>query len=79
MNHDPPSKAPAVFRQMAIPVPTFDHLKGFQRAHEAKTGQRLTLNATLALLVAEHKAMNNVSSEGQEHESNEARSTARAR
>jgi len=79
MNHDPPNRAPAVFRHMAIPVPAFDHLKEFQRAHTARTGQRLTLNETLALMVAEHKAMNNVEREGHEHESNEARSTTSTR
>lgn len=44
-----------VFRQVAFPVPVFDHIKSTQRSLEAATGQQLTINQTLAAIVLEHK------------------------
>jgi hypothetical protein len=46
-----------VYRQLAIPVSAFDHLKDTQRAHEASTGQRLSLAQTVALVTREHKRL----------------------
>lgn len=44
-----------VFRQVAFPVPVFDHIKTTQRKLEAVTGHQLTINQTLAAIVLEHK------------------------
>ncbi len=44
-----------VFRTIPIPVSAFDWLKDFQRATQARTGQRLTFNEAFALMVHQHK------------------------
>lgn len=62
-----PDHPKAVYRQLAIPVDAFDHIKDMQRAHEASSGQRLTLNAIVARIVAEHRHLKNVEREGQTH------------
>ncbi|NML15592.1 hypothetical protein [Azohydromonas caseinilytica] len=46
---------PAVYRQLAIPVPVFDRIKDVQRRHEAQHGQRLTLAAVVSRIVLEHQ------------------------
>ena len=46
-----------VFRQFALPVSAFDHLKQFQRAYEAQHGVRLTNNEILSIIVKQHQAM----------------------
>jgi hypothetical protein len=56
----------AVFRQLAIPVSAFDHIKATQRAHAARCGQHLTLNQAVALIVREHQ-QHNVEREGRPH------------
>jgi hypothetical protein len=62
---------------MAFPVPTFDHIKDVQRAHEAATGQRLSLNQTVARIISEHQeaarkgAAVNVAREGRDHDHQE--------
>lgn len=45
-----------VFRHLAFPLATFDRLKDYQRQHEARTGQRLTLVQTITAIVREHQA-----------------------
>lgn len=45
-----------VFRQFALPVETFDHLKQFQRAYEQRHNVSLTNNQTLAIILQQHKA-----------------------
>ncbi|MCK0512348.1 hypothetical protein [Aromatoleum buckelii] len=47
----------AVFRQFALPVSVFDHLKQFQRAYEARHGVRLTNNEVLSIIVKQHQSM----------------------
>lgn len=49
-----------VFRQFALPVSVFDHLKQFQRAYEAEHGVRLTNNEVLSIIVKQHQSMTNV-------------------
>lgn len=44
-----------VYRQLALPVPTFDYIKQFQRDHEARTGERLTIAAVVAAIVRDHQ------------------------
>jgi hypothetical protein len=46
---------PVVYRQLAIPVSTFDRLKDFQRTHMARHGEQLTLVQTIAAIVREHQ------------------------
>jgi len=44
-----------VYRQLALPVSTFDRIKDYQRTHEARTGQRLTIVQTIAAIVREQQ------------------------
>lgn len=44
-----------VFRQFALPVSVFDHMKQFQRAYEARHGVRLTNNEVLSIIVKQHQ------------------------
>ncbi len=46
---------PVVFRRLAFPVPVFDRLKQLQRRWEASTGERFTLNRTIAAIVRDHQ------------------------
>lgn len=54
---------PLIFRQVAFPLSAFDYLKEYQRSHEKTYGVRLNNNQTLALILAEHKQMNEDSGE----------------
>lgn len=54
---DPTPSEKVVYRHLAIPVSTFDHLKDTQRAHEARTGERLSIAQTVALVATEHKRL----------------------
>lgn len=44
-----------VFRNFALPVPTFDHLKEFQREYEQQNQIKLTNSQTLAIILEQHK------------------------
>jgi hypothetical protein len=55
--HPQPPPEQVVYRQLAIPVSAFDHLKATQRGYEAITGQRLSLAQTVALVAREHKRL----------------------
>lgn len=46
---------PVVYRQLAIPVTTFDRIKDYQRQHTARHGAHLTLVQALAAIVREHQ------------------------
>lgn len=46
---------PVVYRQLAIPLSTFDRIKDYQRSHEARNGERLTIAQTVAAIVREHQ------------------------
>jgi hypothetical protein len=46
---------PVVFRQVALPVPSFDYLKEYQRRHEQAHGFRPNNNQCLTLILADHK------------------------
>lgn len=45
---------PVVYRQLAIPVTTFDRIKDYQRAYMVRNGQPMTLVQALAAIVQEH-------------------------
>lgn len=45
----------AVYRQLALPVSVFDHIKGVQRDHLARHGVALTINETVSRIVREHQ------------------------
>ena len=47
-----------VFRQVALPVPVFDYIKDFQRAHMARLGQHLTINQTITAIVMGYQQLN---------------------
>lgn len=60
MQHDTPAppqgqREKAVFRNLAIPVSAFDHIKDTQRAIQASTGLAIGLNDTVAHIVRQHK------------------------
>lgn len=60
MQHDTTAPAQgqrekAIFRNLAIPVSAFDHIKDTQRAIQASTGLAIGLNATVAHIVRQHK------------------------
>lgn len=55
--------APPVFRQIAFPLTTFDYLKTFQRRYADKHGVTLNNNQTLAVILAEHQATTEESTE----------------
>ena len=59
----------AVVRTIPIPVTCFNHIKDTQRALEASTGHRPSLNETLGHVIREHKRL---------HAINETRSHAQA-
>jgi len=54
-----------VFRSFALPVPTFDYLKEFQRGYERKHGVFLNNNQVLAVILDQHKQL---TVESEEHE-----------
>lgn len=56
-----------VFRQIAFPVRAFDYLKAFQRRHLARTGEHLTNNGALSLILREHEQLT-ATVESEEHE-----------
>jgi len=50
-----------VFRNFSLPVPTFDHLKQFQREYEHQHSVKLTNSQALAIILDEHKKSQEVS------------------
>lgn len=44
-----------VFRNFALPVPTFDHLKDVQRGYEEQHGVKINNNQTLAIILRQHQ------------------------
>lgn len=54
-DHTQAQREKAVFRNLAIPVSAFDHIKDTQRAIQARTGQHVSLNDTVAHIVRQHK------------------------
>lgn len=46
-----------VFRNFALPVPAFDHLKDVQRGYEKQHGVKINNNQTLAIILRQHQKM----------------------
>lgn len=46
-----------VFRNFALPIPTFEYMKNFQRDYETRFGAKLTNNQVLILILSEHQQM----------------------
>lgn len=46
---------PVVYRQLAIPVTTFDRIKDYRRAYMVRNGQPMTLVQAIAAIVREHQ------------------------
>lgn len=44
-----------VFRNIALPVSAFDHLKDFQREYERRHGARLNNNQALTIILKQHQ------------------------
>ncbi|WP_158443094.1 hypothetical protein [Rubrivivax gelatinosus] len=65
--HPRRGREPAVFRNLALPVSVFDHIKDEQRRAEAETGERPSINQTVARIVREHRQYSEAR-EGREHE-----------
>ncbi|WP_191090481.1 hypothetical protein [Dechloromonas sp. CZR5] len=49
-----------VFRNFALPMATFDHLKQFQRQYGQQHHIKLTNSQALAIVLAQHKVQNEV-------------------
>lgn len=58
-----------VYRQLALPVPVFDYIKDYQRAHMARLGEHLTITQTVTAIVMSHQQLN------EEREAHERAST----
>jgi hypothetical protein len=56
---------PVVYRQLAIPVTTFDRIKDYQRAYMVRNGQPMTLVQAITAIVREHQL--NEESEAHDH------------
>ena len=52
------SGEPLVYRSIGIPVSAFDYLKAFQRLRNVQLLKHLTNSEALALLILEHRNMN---------------------
>lgn len=46
-----------VFRNFSLPVPTFDHLKHFQREYERQHNVKLTNSQVLAIMLRQHQEL----------------------
>lgn len=46
-----------VYRQVALPVSAFDHLKQYQRDTEGRSGKRLTNSEALTAILKEHQQL----------------------
>jgi len=46
-----------VFQNFALPIPTFEYMKNFQRDYETRFGAKLTNNQVLILILSEHQQM----------------------
>jgi len=57
----------SVFRNFAMPVSAFDHLKEFQRGYEQRHKVRLTNNQILTIILKEHQA-HQINVESEEHD-----------
>lgn len=56
MQHEPQWETEkTVFRNIAIPVSAFDHLKDFQRRYERQHGARLNNNQALTIILKQHQ------------------------
>lgn len=61
-----PENEKLVFRCIAFPLPSFDYLKDFQRAYEAKHGVHINNNQALAVILGEHRQLTGASGERRE-------------
>lgn len=57
----------AVFRSFALPVPTFDLLKKFQRDYLKTHGVRLNNNQALTIILGEHHSQQLMAQQGTTH------------
>jgi hypothetical protein len=55
---------PVVYRQLALPVSTFDRIKDFQRAPMSRHGEHLTIAQTITAIVREQQ----LNEEREEHD-----------
>ncbi len=53
-----------VFRSFALPIPTFDYLKNFQRKYQEKHNALINNNQALVILLGEHQQLLGVNSDG---------------
>jgi hypothetical protein len=71
------SPGPVVYRNLALPVSVFDHIKDTQRALEAAKGAKPSISQTVSHIVHEHRM--NVEREGRNHEQDHNRVQALCR
>ncbi|EUJ10300.1 hypothetical protein Meth11DRAFT_1114 [Methylophilaceae bacterium 11] len=53
-----------VFRSFALPIPTFDYLKNFQRKYQEKHNVLINNNQALVIMLGQHQQFNE---ENEEH------------
>jgi hypothetical protein len=58
MNDESNNNDKKVFRSFALPLVTFEYLKLFQREYQSKHKVAINNNQALAVLLAEHKQLN---------------------
>ena len=49
--------AKRIYRSLALPVPTFDHIKQFQRGYKEGFGIDLSNSQTIAIMLQQHKTL----------------------
>lgn len=50
-------ETPRIFRNFALPLPTFEYMKNFQRDYEARFGSKLSNTQVLTLIVSQHQQL----------------------
>ena len=50
-------ESPRIFRNFALPLPTFECMKNFQREYEARFGSKLSNTQVLTLILSQHRQL----------------------
>lgn len=50
-------ETPRIFRNFALPLPTFEYMKNFQRDYEARFGSKLSNTQVLTLILSQHRQL----------------------
>lgn len=50
-------ETPRIFRNFALPLPTFEYMKNFQRDYETRFGIKLSNTQVLTLILSQHRQL----------------------